>query len=212
MKYLETAIEMLEDTEISSELKAIYDFYNSIQPELDGFRDEFGLTCPDECGECCAHFIPDITKSEALLLGARVLFGERKSFLQDRLQETSTEAIVCPFYDARSKYHCMIYSARPLVCRLFYSCATTDKTGKLKFCKCHFNAASKKLSDDKLVSSQKTIRSVGEYGAMLDSLDGNSPETELLPFAVLKAISRIGYALNLLFSEVGSVAAENPEA
>ena len=86
MKYLETAIEMLEDTEISSELKAIYDFYNSIQPELDGFRDEFGLTCPDECGECCAHFIPDITKSEALLLGARVLFGERKSFLQDRLQ------------------------------------------------------------------------------------------------------------------------------
>ena len=41
----------------------------------------------------------------------------------------------------------------------------------------------KKLSDDKLASSQKTIRSVGEYGAMLDSLDGNSPETELLPFA-----------------------------
>ena len=47
---------------------------------------------------------------------------------------------------------------------------------------------------------------------MLDSLDGNSPETELLHFAVLKAISRIGYALNLLFSEVGSVTAENPEA
>ena len=82
----------------------------------------------------------------------------------------------------------------------------------MKFCKCHFNAASKKLSDDKLASSQKTIRSVGEYGAMLDSLDGNSPETELLPFAVLNAISRIGYALNLLFSEVGSVTAENPEA
>ncbi len=212
VKYLETAIEMLGDTGISAELKAIYDFYNTVQSDFDYFKDEFSLSCPDGCGECCAHFIPDVTQSEALLLAARVLFGEKKSLLQERLKASYPSKIVCPFFDLWSDHHCMVYSSRPLICRMFYSCASSGKDGSLAFGGCRFCKESRSISSEELSSSDCNIHPMGDYGEMLEVLPGNSPATELLPEAVTKAINRIGYALNLLFPENSSLIAEDQGA
>lgn len=203
MKYIENTIGMLGDTEVSSDLRAIYDFYNSIQPDFERFTEEFGLKCPSSCGECCAHFIPDITPSEALILAAQVMFGEKKNLLQERLKADTLPKIVCPFYDPWKEHHCMVYSSRPLVCRMFHSCASMGKDGAMHFSRCRFNEESSSVSDAELASSGHHFRPMGDYGEMLETLPGNSSATELLPDAVVHAMNRIGYALNLLFPENG---------
>ena len=198
---------MLGDTEVSSELRAIYDFYNSVQPDFDSFMEEYGLKCPSSCGECCAHFIPDITPSEALILAAQVMFGEKKNLLQERLK-ADLPRIVCPFYDPWNEHHCMVYSVRPLVCRMFHSCASMGKDGAMHFSRCRFNEESSSVSDAELSASGNRFRPMGDYGAMLETLQGNSPVTELLPDAVEHAMSRIGYALSILFPGNGEFSGE----
>lgn len=199
MKYIENTIVMLGDTEIAAELKAIYDFYNCVQPDFDGFMDTFGIACPSGCGRCCAHFIPDITPSEALIIGAKVLFGEKKDILKERIYSNPLEAIVCPFYDSWSEHHCLIYSVRPLVCRMFHSCVCTDKYGNKVFGGCRFVADSKSLSEETLAASD--VKPMEDYADELSSIRGNSASTELLPGAVKEAVNRIGSALNLLFPD-----------
>ena len=195
---------MLGDSAIAAELRAISGFYNAVQPDFDGFMERYGLVCPSGCGECCAHFIPDVTPSEALLIALEVLFGAKKNLLQERLKADSLPKLVCPFYDAWNPHHCMIYSSRPLVCRLFYSCATADKEGNRRFCRCHFNAVPGSVPDDNLLGGD--VRIMDDYGEMLEVLQGNSASTELLPAAVSRAIDRIGCALNLLFPESDELA------
>ncbi len=196
MKYIEDTIRMLGDTEIASELKAIYDFYNTVQPDFEAFMDEHSLCCPSGCGECCAHFIPDVTQSEALIIGAQVLFGTKKDLLKYRLSAKFESNIVCPFYDPWSTHHCMVYSVRPLVCRMFYSCASTGKNGEMEFRGCHFNESSSPVSSEDF---SKDIHSMSDYGEMLASLPGNSVSTELLPEAVKQAVDRIENTIDLLF-------------
>ena len=202
VKYIENTIKLLGDTEIAAELRAIYDFYNYIQPDFDSFMERFSLSCPPGCGECCAHFIPDVTPSEALIIGAQVLFGDKKDLLKDQLYSSKpVSSIVCPFYDPWNPSHCMVYSVRPLVCRMFYSCASEGKNGEMEFRGCRFNDESQRVAGQELEDSSSVLQSMSDYGESLEALPGNSASTELLPAAVKRAVQRIGYDLNLLFPD-----------
>ena len=212
VEFIDRAIGMLGDTGLAGEIKAIHDFYNAVQPDFDRYNRELGVCCEEGCGECCAHFIPDITTSEALIIALQVLFGPGKSFLQERLLDVPMTNIVCPFYDPWNMQHCKIYSSRPLVCRIFYSCPTSDKTGSLAMCRCHFAEKRGTACVEVKAISTSAFRPMNEYGAMLATLPGNSSTTELLPSAVRKAIDRIGYAMNLLFPDAEVFTEENQGA
>ncbi len=200
VEVIENTIRMLGDTEISSELSAIKDFYSSVQPEFDRFMKEMDLHCPSGCGSCCAHYIPDVTASEALLIGAKVLFGEQKDVLRARVNEPVFPDSTCPFYDIwAEKHHCMIYSVRPLACRMFFSCPSEGKHGELVFSPCRFIPGRNPIPSDSI--EKKGFRPMSYYGALLNSLPGNSSSTEPVHAAVEKAVNRLGYALNLLFPD-----------
>ena len=193
---------MLGDTEISAELEAIRAFYRGIQPDLDRFMCTYGLHCPSGCGACCAHFIPDITASEALIIGAAILFGEMKDILRERIQKPIFPDSTCPFYDVWSPHHCMVYSVRPLVCRTFFSAPSEGKRGELEFMPCRFSGTAG--SPEGGAMAAEGFLPMGFYGTELAALPGNSDATEMLPEAVEKAVNRLGYALNLLFPDSSS--------
>lgn len=204
VNYIDTAIDFLNGTEAGKAAEAIRDFYASIQPELDCFMEDVGVACPSACGECCAHFIPDVTSSEALLIAITILFGEHKSQLQYRLKAVNPTRISCPFYDAGNNHHCMIYKERPLVCRLFNSCLSSGKNGEAEFRNCRFNKDAQPVSIDK-IATFRSYKPMSDYGVMLENLEGNSVETELLPQAIEEAINKIGNILSCRFADSSSV-------
>ena len=209
VKVIEDTISFLGDAELASELKAIHDYYDSVQPDFDGFMEKSDISCPSGCGSCCAHFIPDVTPSEALIIGAHVLFGEKKDLLLERLQEDALPQIVCPFFDPWSEHHCMVYSVRPLVCRMFNSCASRDKNGEPSFRPCRFNLG--EAADNRSFKVGKDVPIMDDYGRRLEDLEGNSADTELLPSAVMKAVDRIGNELDLICSDVSVLPVFTPE-
>lgn len=209
MDYIQTAIDILQDTEVGRALEAVRDFYDSVQPDFDSFTEETGVKCQVGCGECCAHFIPDVTASEALIIAVAILFGKRKSELQERLKGVVLSKIACPFYDFWSDHHCMIYNERPLVCRMFNSCLSEGKNGEMEFRDCRFNGNASPLDISSLSSSFKPMN---DYGEMLESLEGNSTETELLPAAVEREMNRVGNILACLFSDSATLTPVKTEA
>lgn len=193
---VDSSIAVLKNTEIGAELKAIRDFFLTIQKDFDSFSSSFHLSCPSGCGSCCEHFVPDITSSEALIIASYMLFGDKKEILREKMKDWNPSNLSCPMYDAWNKeHHCMIYEIRPLVCRMFASCPSADKEGNPEYRGCRFNPKSFSLPSEKM----NGILVMSHYGRMLENLPGNSVSTKLLPEAVGKSMNRLGIAMNSLF-------------
>ena len=98
---IKEVIGILEGTEIASELEAISCFFASVQPDFDHFMQKFGISCPSGCGSCCEHFIPDLTRSEALIIASFIIQSERKDELMDM-----PDGDIHPFFHIRRAFFC----------------------------------------------------------------------------------------------------------
>jgi Fe-S-cluster containining protein len=90
------------------------------------------LACPEDCGSCCEGFVPDILPIEARYLAAWLLrfSPELAARAIDWSDAVIGMAPPCPFYEAaRPDGHCVVYPARPLICRLFGFAALRDREG-----------------------------------------------------------------------------------
>ena len=97
------------------------------------------VSCPGSCGTCCLHFVPDTMPIEADRLAFHLL-TEREDLI-DHFFRTKKAAeardAACPFWDPENLgKNCMVYPARPLICRLFGFCSVTDKNGEPAFSLC----------------------------------------------------------------------------
>ncbi len=108
--------------------------YTEFDRSIEDFTREIGVRCPEGCGVCCTGtYEPEVTSVEAeyaarYILDVRKDLEQRFTLLEDRSY--------CIFYDESTPLHCMIYEARPIICRGFGFSGYTDKNGKFIYRPC----------------------------------------------------------------------------
>ncbi len=195
MKFFDEIIAKAPTSLIAEQLKSIFDYYENIQNDFSPFQEEFSIHCPSGCGECCKHFMPDLTTSEALILAAYIKYMHRDEEIIEKLKaELDNTEGPCPLYNDDTPFHCSVYPARGLICRLFGNAVSDTKRGA-EFKRCRFNKENslmpEKLTEQDLSNAKNKVPRMEEYGMSLESLDGNDSRTEMLPIAILRALSRL---------------------
>lgn len=122
-------------------LLAMEKLYARADEAVRRFQDAAGLSCPFGCGSCCEGFVPDILPAEAEYLAAYLAVAEAErayALAASGLGPTSYPGgrLGCPLYRPDTPYHCSVYEARPLICRLFAFSAVKDKQGEPSFSLC----------------------------------------------------------------------------
>jgi Fe-S-cluster containining protein len=180
-------IRMLEGTFIGESLEALSSLYDDVEDETESFCNTYSIHCGEGCGTCCEHFMPDITPLEARMVASYILLVRHDLALVDRVMH-SEGMDHCPLYDKEHPFHCTVYPARPLICRLFAQCASANKEGKAEFRRCRYNTEE---TMPEHLSFLEKVPVMGDYGIRLRCLDGGDEEVDDLSIAVEKALPAI---------------------
>lgn len=201
----ELMIRALGDSFLARNLAELSALYDQIEEETAVFCDANNVHCAFGCGTCCEHFLPDITTSEARMVAAYLLLVSKNLNLIDKVQQVGLDH--CPLYDPSTPYHCQVYPARPLICRLFAQCASRAKTGEAIFHRCKFNKEGtmpKELS----FPVGSGVKTMDDYGMRLRALSsGEGEETEDLNVAVSDAMG----AVQMVASYTGAFASDDDD-
>ncbi len=177
-------------------MRTLSELYAQIEQETSSFCKQYAIACGDGCGTCCEHFMPDITTAEARLVAAYLLFVKRDKALIDRVQEfAGNTSGPCPLYRFDSPYHCSVYPARPLICRLFGACANQDKEGNALFRRCRFN---KEETMPLLLKFTEDVPVMQDYSYALRSLDDAEGVVGYLPEKVASMMDQLQFLARML--------------
>ena len=154
------------------------------------FADISSLTCPSGCGRCCDMADTEVSDIEALVI-ARYLITEKQSsipelFREFRQREEEQGRKSCIFYKEDSELHCIVYQARPLICRCFGYSAERDKTGALYFPLCgHMNLAAELQKDGAVlrVIFEPYPPVMADYRKEIEILENEGAWSRLRPIA-----------------------------
>ena len=119
-------------------LQSLAELYHRADEAVATFCEGSGLACPHGCGTCCEGFVPDVMPLEA---AAVAVFLADKDKAAAWSLAGSGRGQSCPLYAADTPWHCSVYEARPLVCRLFAFSAVRDKRGQSSFALCRLMPA-----------------------------------------------------------------------
>lgn len=190
--------------ELLAAIGGVYDRIEAAQTAFRARAAETGaaLACPDGCGACCEHFVPDVLPVEALAAAAFIL-THRPELAGSAENATAGQGRACPFYDAdRPEAHCSIYQGRPLICRLFGYAAVLGKDGAPHFALCRHMPSP--LGLEERAWSGEALRGLfgaeppvmAAFGAEILGLEPDAAgERRPLPEALPAAIARLGLAL-----------------
>ena len=190
---LQDICQKVAGTHIASVWESLLGLYDQLDRNCQNFQNAFNVHCPSGCGTCCEHFIPELTEAEASLIAAYILFVKKTPELIDLLASVDEPGSQCPLYRADSDYHCIVYPARALVCRLFGACPSEDKYRRPVFRKCKYNVAMDTpifVKAEDITLSNLDIATMNTYGLKLEMITSVS-DTEPLPLAVVKAAQRL---------------------
>ncbi len=139
MSEIPTILKKLKGTSEQQILVEIEAAYERIDQEQKGWYEKSEFLCPQGCGDCCAHFEPDLMVSEALYMGAWLLEHQpvmAHSVAEEKFPFYDKEH--CQFFNPDSSLHCSIYGGRPFICRLFGASGVRSKSGELVWKPCRF--------------------------------------------------------------------------
>ncbi|MFH2113344.1 MAG: YkgJ family cysteine cluster protein [Spirochaetota bacterium] len=176
-------------------LQALAELYHRADEAVSAFCAGSGLVCPHGCGTCCEGFVPDVMPIEAAAVAA---------FLADKDKAAAWTLAgsgwgqSCPLYAADSPWHCTVYEARPLVCRLFAFSAVRDKRGQSSFALCRLmpTAPGRTARSASGSSIMGIFRAepplMADYGNEILALDPHSNgDRAPLPEALVDALSQV---------------------
>jgi len=186
----------LNNTQVYSRLKQIKACYEKIEKKQVKFCESFQIHCMKDCGECCAHFMPDITEIEAEFLAYGLIKEDKADLVLELLKYREGCEDYCPLFIEDSPYHCSVYKWRPLICRLFGASATKDKNGNPTFRKCKWNEEGHDITPEEFEAQKKAILLMSDFGEMLQNIDPNANETALLPEALPRAINKLRFLID----------------
>ena len=182
---MDQQIEMLAQK--SEKMRGIY---LDLDNQACDFARMSSLACPSGCGRCCDMADTEVSDIEALVI-ARFLMVENQSFIPEffrklrrRQEEPCRKA--CIFYEGDSELHCIVYQARPLICRCFGYSAERDKTGALYFALCgHMELAAELQNRDTVlkVIFEPYPPVMADYRKEIEILENEGARSGLRPLA-----------------------------
>jgi Fe-S-cluster containining protein len=132
--------------------------YAEIDQRCALFQLATGLRCVQGCGACCNSSKVEAMPVEMLPAVAELFRREEAEQWHERLMTGRYDFERCLFYSPEpvvpSNGHCLMYTWRPSVCRLFGFAAFTGKHGRAEFEACRWLKAA---SPDLLASARKEI-------------------------------------------------------
>ncbi len=187
-------------------MQALVKLYDQIEEETSRFCFEYAIACGPGCGTCCEHFMPDITALEARLVAAYLLLVNKDNALIGKMVDATIATTgPCPLYRYDSPYHCSVYPARPLICRLFGVCASGDKEGNGVFRRCRFN---EEETMPLRLDFGPEVPVMQDYAYALRALDSSATEVALLPKAILEQLEQLSFLAAMLSGQDDS---SNPD-
>ncbi|MDD4007932.1 MAG: YkgJ family cysteine cluster protein [Sphaerochaetaceae bacterium] len=190
MRTLQKFCELFEGSYAAQTIAQVEEVYADLQKGSDAFIEKYSIHCPAGCGTCCEHFLPDITEAEALEVAVYLVFIKKDYELIEKIRNTSSRTQPpCPLYNPDSPYHCTVYQARPLICRLFGACASSDKNGTPVFRKCKYNCTDSMPQSLSITDSRPA--EMEDFSVRINSISPNP--TVFLPEAVSLAIDKIQF-------------------
>lgn len=199
MDSVEEICEAFRGTYAAEGMASLVTLYAKIEEETRRFCSEYAIACASGCGTCCEHFMPDITALEARLLASYLLLAKREGALLSELVSSREQTTgPCPLYQAEDPYHCSVYPARPLICRLFGACATADKGGNGVFRRCRYN---KEETMPSHLAFGPEVSVMQDYSYALRSLDSSAREIGLLPKMVLEQLEQLSFLAAMIEKE-----------
>lgn len=92
--------------------------------------------CPSGCSECCGRFLP-LSQTEIIRIKRYVKKHNIKPCRHELIAlSVATMDFTCPFLDgSKDKEKCRIYTARPLICRLYKCDRNMDAEAERQFAK-----------------------------------------------------------------------------
>lgn len=188
---IEDAAADFAGTTVYDDAIAVFRYYRSIEDDFSEFERTFGIACPEICGRCCEHFIPDVTYLEALAVAFYLIEIEHRDVAY--LAGWHNDHDGCPLLDAKSK-RCIAYKARPIICRVFCSAASKTKKG-LAFHGCHLSSDPGSMvgciDERKLKAAGIYIPVMSDYGEKIRQLQKENAKTMLLDDAVQDVASKL---------------------
>lgn len=119
---------------LAERLESLAYLYRRADGAVAHFTEISEVSCPHACGTCCEGFVPDIMPLEAAYVAVWLAGIDRDrayklaaSGLVPRVRDDGRQG--CPLYADDTPYHCTVYEARPLICRMFGFAASRDKRG-----------------------------------------------------------------------------------
>jgi Fe-S-cluster containining protein len=180
-------------TYIEEVIASLADLYADIEKATHAFTARYDIACPPGCGSCCEHFIPDITHSEAAYIAAYLLFELKDEEVIEKVYRHSGSG--CPLYRSGTFFHCSVYPARPLICRLYASSAYHDKYGKALFRSCKYE---KTETMPGLLHFDEHVVTMQDFAYRLRSLDRDRGSLSLLSEILPELLEQLQFIASLI--------------
>jgi Fe-S-cluster containining protein len=209
-----TIAQSLHPSILRDRLEELELLYARADKAVSAFQATSGLACPFGCGSCCEAFVPDILPLEAEYLAAFLAFKDAgRAYalaargLEERLREDGRRG--CPLYADDTPYHCTVYEARPLICRLFAFSAVRDKRGEPSFALCKLmpkpaidlgdeSAGVRPAGLEVRQARAEDAPLLPDYGGELAGIDpASAGERAALPAALTEALGKVLFLVGL---------------
>lgn len=193
---------------LAERLEALAYLYKRADAAVNAFVEVSGVSCGFGCGRCCEGFVPDILPLEASYVAAFLTATNR-----DRAYALASSGLSpieqpdgrrgCPLYAANTPYHCTVYEARPLICRMFAFSGIRNKHGATSFSVCTHGQAPGTIRSAQ--GREELLRVFGaeppvmaDMGSELAGIDPSTAgERRPLDVAVPQALARILFLVGM---------------
>ena len=181
---------VISSSSIGERTGKLIEAYLSLEEKEKAFVSDFSIHCTPSCGECCCHYVPYLTESEALVAALIIIRDNREDEIISLLSSADKESTVCPLYNPDRSSHCALYDGRSLVCRLFGDSVSLDKNGNPVYRECKWKKEKRNISSEELEKKKDDVPVMSTYGEVLEG------EGESIYTALPKAIDKIKLVLS----------------
>ena len=181
---------VISSSSIGERTGKLIEAYLSLEEKEKAFVSDFSIHCTPSCGECCCHYVPYLTESEALVAALIIIRDNREDEIISLLSSADKESTVCPLYNPDRSSHCALYDGRSLVCRLFGDSVSLDKNGNPVYRECKWKKEKRNISSEELEKKKDDVPVMSTYGEFLEG------EGESIYTALPKAIDKIKLVLS----------------
>jgi len=164
---------------IKFSVQAVLKFYSKVDKKLSKFKNQTGISCLPDCGQCCKKTDLETTVLEFLPAAQYLFHNNRADEILEKCNQVQDDGI-CIFYSGINSLErggfCSVYEHRGLICRLFGFSACLNKVGDpvLSTCK----PIKKEFVNELSLAANYIIKGndlpvVSQYYSQLYSIDYN---------------------------------------